>query len=69
MPRHWLQMTEKAIDLLKDHETVSSYRWKAPLSINRITRQTPGGQIGETVALDEAVQIGMEYAKNMVIRW
>ena len=38
------QMTEKPLICLKIMKTASSYRWKAPLSINRITRQTPAAR-------------------------
>lgn len=58
------QMTEKAIDLLKDHENGFFLQVESASIDKQDHAANACGQIGETVALDEAVQIGMEYAKK-----
>ena len=57
-------MTEKAIDLLK----ANSKGFFLQVESGSIDKQNhaanPCGQIGETLQLDEAIQVGLEYAKK-----
>ena len=61
-------MTQKAIDLLLEPKTTaqaaSSCRSRAPRSTSRTTPPTPCGQIGETIAFDQAIQVALDYAKT-----
>ena len=57
-------MTAKAIDLLKDNEN-GFFLQVEGASIDKQDHQAnPCGQIGETVDLDEAVQVALEFAKT-----
>lgn len=58
------QMTGKAINLLESHENGFFLQVESASIDKQDHAANACGQIGETVALDEAVQIGMEYAKK-----
>lgn len=58
------QMTQKAIDLLKMNENGFFLQVESASIDKQDHDANPCGQIGETVALDEAVQIGLDFAKQ-----
>ncbi|OAT33201.1 alkaline phosphatase [Proteus myxofaciens] len=58
------QMTQKAIDLLKTNEKGFFLQVESASIDKQDHNANPCGQIGETVALDEAVQIGLDFAKQ-----
>ena len=57
-------MTTKAIDLLKANEKGFFLQVEGASIDKQDHAANPCGQIGETVDLDEAVQVGMEFAKT-----
>jgi alkaline phosphatase len=57
------EMTAKAIDLLKANERGFFLQVEGASIDKQDHAANPCGQIGETVDLDEAVQVGMEFAK------
>ncbi len=57
-------MTKKAIDLLKGNEKGFFLQVEGASIDKQDHAANPCGQIGETVDLDEAVQIGMDFAKG-----
>ena len=65
---HLADMTTKAIELLTDdggHDAAaraSSSRSRARRSTSRITRRTRAQQIGETIAFDSAIKVGLDFA-------
>lgn len=58
------QMTEKAIDLLKTNPNGFFLQVESASIDKQDHKANPCGQIGETVALDEAVQVGLDFAKK-----
>ncbi|WP_289991907.1 alkaline phosphatase [Photorhabdus laumondii] len=58
------QMTEKAIDLLKENKNGFFLQVESASIDKQDHKANPCGQIGETVALDEAVQVGLKYARK-----
>ena len=56
-------MTKKAIDLLKGNEKGFFLQVEGASIDKQDHAANPCGQIGETVDLDEAVQVGLEFAK------
>ncbi|PRD40658.1 alkaline phosphatase [Phyllobacterium phragmitis] len=58
------QMTEKAIDLLKTNEKGFFLQVESASIDKQDHAANPCGQIGETVALDEAVQVALDFARK-----
>ncbi|CAQ82573.1 MULTISPECIES: alkaline phosphatase [Photorhabdus] len=58
------QMTEKAIDLLKENKNGFFLQVESGSIDKQDHKANPCGQIGETVVLDEAVQVGLKYARE-----
>ncbi|CDH18737.1 bacterial alkaline phosphatase [Xenorhabdus bovienii str. kraussei Quebec] len=59
-----VQMTEKAIDLLKVNKNGFFLQVESALTDDYEHSANPCAQIGEVVALDEAVQAGLRFAKQ-----
>lgn len=57
-------MTEKAIDLLKSNERGFFLQVEGASIDKQDHAANPCGQIGETVDLDEAVQVGLDFARK-----
>ena len=60
-------MTKKAIDLLKTNEKGFFLQVESASIDKQDHNANPCGQIGETVALDEAVQIGLDFASSKTV--
>ncbi|OTA18228.1 alkaline phosphatase [Xenorhabdus vietnamensis] len=58
------QMTEKAIDLLKENKSGFFLQVESASIDKQDHNANPCAQIGETVALDKAVQVGLKFAKE-----
>ncbi|CDG22506.1 Alkaline phosphatase [Xenorhabdus poinarii G6] len=58
------QMTEKAIDLLKKNQNGFFLQVESASIDKQDHNANPCAQIGETVALDQAVQVGLQFAKE-----
>ncbi|WP_237385374.1 alkaline phosphatase [Xenorhabdus sp. Sc-CR9] len=58
------QMTEKAIDLLKENKNGFFLQVESASIDKQDHNANPCAQIGETVALDKAVQVGLKFAKE-----
>ncbi|PHM55466.1 alkaline phosphatase [Xenorhabdus hominickii] len=58
------QMTEKAIDLLKQNKNGFFLQVESASIDKQDHNANPCAQIGETVALDKAVQVGLKFAKE-----
>lgn len=58
------QMTEKAIDLLKMNQKGFFLQVESGSIDKQNHAANPCGQIGETLQLDEAIQVGLEFAKK-----
>ncbi len=58
------QMTKKAIDLLEVNPNGFFLQVESASIDKQDHKANPCGQIGETVALDEAVQVGLDFAKQ-----
>ena len=58
------QMTEKAIDLIKTNQKGFFLQVESGSIDKQNHAANPCGQIGETLQLDEAIQVGLEYAKK-----
>ena len=58
------QMTDKAINLLKSNENGFFLQVESASIDKQDHNANPCGQIGETVALDQAVQVGLDFAKK-----
>lgn len=58
------QMTAKAIELLKDHPEGFFLQVESGSIDKRNHAADPCGQIGETVQLDDAMQVALEFAKE-----
>ncbi|WJW81496.1 alkaline phosphatase [Moellerella wisconsensis] len=58
------QMTEKAINLLQENPNGFFLQVESASIDKQDHAANPCGQIGETVALDQAVQVGLDFAKK-----
>lgn len=58
------QMTQKAIDLLKVNKNGFFLQVESASIDKQDHKANPCGQIGETVVLDQAVQVGLKYARE-----
>ncbi|MEX0446307.1 alkaline phosphatase [Xenorhabdus sp. SGI246] len=58
------QLTEKAIDLLKTNKNGFFLQVESASIDKQDHKANPCAQIGETVALDDAVQVGLKFAKQ-----
>ncbi|PHM37440.1 alkaline phosphatase [Xenorhabdus mauleonii] len=58
------QMTEKAIDLLKKNENGFFLQVEGASIDKQAHKANPCAQIGETVSLDKAIQVGLKFAKE-----
>ncbi len=57
-------MTKKTINLLKTNKNGFSYRLRELQSISRLIRTILAVSLGETMDLDEAVQVALDFAKK-----